>query len=375
MTVIKESNLEHSTGEAALDDLLGGLLAGDNVVWVGDKNDLHDEIELAFLETGTHSTLVLLADPIGPLKSLPDTVEVIDARPGRPHADPVALEREIIHRGSETGTRIVIRDLDTLVSRLGPKAALGFFSRTCPRLFDHGAIAYWRASRNGSSSILDGVQQVTQCVIDHTSGRFRVIKAEGRAHAVGRIFDISTGPDGITLKEVRALSRLADGLRRLRTSRNLTQTEIARLAGVSPSAISQVESGQRGLNLDTLLTLASALNVSIDDLLSYHVDPGYVLARRDRIPARRGLVPLLNDPEAGLRAYLVVLGPGESGEPGSVHKGTELILVGSGVVQLMLNEETPVLRAGDALLVTVDAIHGWRNLLPEMARLFWIVRD
>jgi quercetin dioxygenase-like cupin family protein len=52
-----------------------------------------------------------------------------------------------------------------------------------------------------------------------------------------------------------------------------------------------------------------------------------------------------------------------------------LILVGSGVIQLDMNEESPVLRAGDALLVTVDAIHGWRNLLPETARLFWIVRD
>lgn len=371
----RESNVEHSTGETALDDLLGGLLAGDNVVWVGDKNDLHDQIETAFLHTGnTRATLVLLADQ-RPLHSLTDNVEVVDGRSGRPHADPVALEREIIHRGSDSGARIVIRDLDTLVSRLGSKAALGFFSRTCPRLFDQGAIAYWRASRNGSSSILDGVQQMTQCVIDHTSGRLRVVKAEDRSHAVGRIFNISTGPDGVTLDEVRALSRLADGLRRLRTSRSLTQTDIARLADVSPSAISQVESGQRGLNLDTLLTLAAALNVSIDDLLSYHPDPGYVLARRDRIPARRGLVPLLDDPEAGLRAYLVVLGPGESGEPGSVHKGAELILVGGGVVQLVLNAETPVLRAGDALLVTMDAIHGWRNLLPETARLFWIVRD
>ena len=30
---------------------------------------------------------------------------------------------------------------------------------------------------------------------------------------------------------------------------------------------------------DTLLTLAAALNVTIDDLLSYHPDPGYILAR------------------------------------------------------------------------------------------------
>lgn len=375
MSMSSKPNVELSTGETALDDLLGGLLAGDNVVWVGDNNDLHDQVETAFLRAGNHHPTLVLLDDQSPSPRLPDNVELIDGRPGRPHADPVALEREIIQRGSDPTARIVIRDLDTLVSRLGSKAAMGFFSRTCPRLFDKGAVAYWRASREGSSRILESVQRVTQCVIDHTGGRLRVVKAEGRPQVTGRIFDVELDNGALTLTEVRALSRLAEGLRRLRVSRRLTQTDIARLSEVSPSAISQVESGQRGLNLDTLLTLAAALNVSIDDLLGYHPDPGYVVARRDRIPARRGLVPLLDDPEAGLRSYLVILGPGEAGEPGSVHKGAELILVGSGVVQILLNEETPVLRAGDALLVTTDAIHGWKNLLPEMARLFWIVRD
>lgn len=371
-----KQNVELSTGETALDSLLGGgLQAGDNVVWVGDNNDLHEQLETAFLqEPNTQPTLVLLADRTTS-RPLPANVEVIDGRPGQPYADPVALEREILNRGSDPAARIVIRDLDTLVSRLGSKKAMGFFLRTCPRLFDRGSIAYWRASRDGSSGILESVQRVTQCVIDHTGGRLRVLKAEGRPRVTGRIFDVEIENGTLAMTEVRALSRLADGLRRIRVSRRLTQTDIARLAEVSPSAISQVEAGQRGLNLDTLLTLGAALNVSIDDLLSYHPDPGYVLARRDRIPARRGLVPLLDDPEAGLRSYLVVLGPGETGEPGSVHKGAELILVGTGVVQILLNEETPVLRAGDALLVTTDAIHGWRNLLPETARLFWIVRD
>lgn len=358
-----------STGEAGLDDLLGGLLPGDNVVWIGDLPEVHDAIEAALIATGP-TTLVLLADegeaPVG--------VDVIDARPGKAHADLKLLEQEIMRRGS-AGARIVVHDLDTLVRRLGAEAALAFFSRTCPRLFDQGAIAYWRATRRGSGSILEGAQRVTQCVIDHTGGRLRVLKAENRPVAVGRIFEAHVAEDGLTLQEVRAASRLAEGLRRLRTTRGLTQTELGRLAGVSASAISQAEAGRRGLSLDTLLTLGEAVNVSIDDLLAYHPDPGYVLARRDRIPARRGVVPLLDDPTAGLRAYLVVLGPGESGEPGSVHKGAELILVGNGVVQIMLNEETPVLRGGDAVLVTQDAISGWRNLLPETARLFWIVRD
>lgn len=360
-----------TTGIPVLDDLLGGLLPGDNVVWIGDDT-VHDLVEAALMATGS-TTLVALGD--GELPPLPAGTEVIDGRPGRPHADLQQLEQEIIRRAGRPGARMVIHDLDILVRRLGAEAALGFFTRTCPRLFDLGAIAYWRATRRGSSAVLEGVQRVTQCVIDHTGGRLRVLKAEGRPSAVGRIFEVEIENGALGLTEERATSRLAEGMRRIRTTRGLTQAEMGSLAGVSASAISQVESGQRGLSLDTLLTLGQALSISIDDFLGYHPTPGYVLARRDRIPARRGVVPLLDDPNAGLRAYLVILGPGESGDPGTVHKGAELIMVGNGVVQIMLNEETPVLRGGDAVLVTHDAIRGWRNLLPETARLFWIVRD
>lgn len=365
--------MSDSTGDPALDQLLGGLLPGDNVVWIGDRGDIHSVVEGRFLAEGDGPHMLVLLDDDDTVPSA--EVEMIDARPGRPFADVVALEREILRIGAIPGARLVIRDLDTLVRRLGADTALGFFTRTCPRLFDQGAYAYWRASRQVSGRILEDIQRVTQCAIEHTGGRLRVLKAESRPRAVGRIFDLTLDDGSLQLDEVRALSRLADGLRRLRTTRGLTQTEIARMAEVTPSAISQVEAGQRGLNLDTLLTLGQALNVSIDDLIGYHPDPGYVLARRDRIPSRRGLVPLLDDPEAGLRAYLVVLGPGETGEPGAVHKGAELVLVGSGVVQIVLNEETPVLRSGDAVLVTQDAIHGWRSLTSETTRLFWIVRD
>ncbi|HSJ27873.1 MAG TPA: XRE family transcriptional regulator [Acidimicrobiia bacterium] len=362
-----------STGEPSIDRILGGLLPGDNVVWVGDRPSVHDRIERSFLSVGTGpKTLVLLDDDDA---GVDDDVAVIDARPGRRAADPMVLESEILERGSIAGSRLVVRSLDTVVRRVGAEAALGLFTRTCPRMFDRGALAYWRASRTGAGAILDSVRRVTQCVVDHTGTRLRVVKAENRPGAAGRIFDLSIDDSTLVLQEVRARSRLAEGLRRLRVDRGLTQAEISRLADVSPSAISQAESGNRGLNLDTLLTLTEALNVSLDELLGHQPDPGYVVARRDRIPARRGVVPLLDGQTAGLRAHLVTLGPGETGGPGTVHKGAELVLVGNGVVQVVLNEETPVLRSGDALLVTHDAIHGWRNLLPEIARLFWIVRD
>jgi transcriptional regulator with XRE-family HTH domain len=361
-----------SSGIDALDRVLDGLVAGDNLVWVADDPTFHDHLERAFLSDGSGPRVLVLLDGE---TDLPPGVEVLDGRRGQPNADPMELERSIIAIGSKPGARLVIRSLDSLTERLGVERTVGFFTRTCPRLFDLGAIAYWRATRHGSGRVLDAVQRVTQCVLEVSADRMRILKAEGRPGRTGQIFQVDLGHDRMQLTEVRAASRLAEGLRRLRTERGLTQTEVARLAGVSPSAISQAESGHRGLGLDTLLVLGDALGVGLDDLLGRSPDPGYVLARRDRIPARRGMVALLDDPTAGLRAHLISLGPGEAGGPPVVHKGAELIMVSAGVVQIQLATESPVMRTGDALLVTRDAISGWRNLLPEPARLFWIVRD
>lgn len=362
------------SGLDAIDMVLDGLMDGDNVVWVGDNHRVHQLIEEAFLATGADGARVVVALS-DEASTAPPGVTVIDARPGRPHADPVELERTIVEIGTQPDARIVIRDLDTLVRRLGDERAVGFFTRTCPRLFDLGALAYWRASRAGSGRVLAAVQRVTQCVLDFTGGRLRVAKAESRPTASGQIYDLRLEDGRVEISEIKAASRLAEGLRRLRTERGMTQSEVARLAGVSPSAVSQAESGQRGLALETLLTLADALGISLDDLLGRTPSAGYVLARRDRIPPRRGIVALLDDPNAGLRAHLITLGPGERGNPPVVHKGAELIMVSAGLVQIELNDEAPVMRAGDALLVTRDAISGWQNLMPEPARLFWIVRD
>ncbi|HWI05535.1 MAG TPA: cupin domain-containing protein, partial [Acidimicrobiales bacterium] len=101
---------------------------------------------------------------------------------------------------------------------------------------------------------------------------------------------------------------------------------------------------------------------------------GYVLARRPRT-LEEGNTALLDDPNVGLRTHLVRLDPGASGSPDFLHKGAELVLVASGLVQLTIGSDTPVLRAGDAALATSVAVSGWRNLISSPALLFWVVRD
>lgn len=85
--------------------------------------------------------------------------------------------------------------------------------------------------------------------------------------------------------------------------------------------------------------------------------------------------PLLDDPKAGLRAYLVRLKPGEVAAPENLHKGLELVLVASGLVQITVGDDTPVMRAGDVVLATRAPVAGWRNLVNEPALLFWVLRD
>ena len=108
--------------------------------------------------------------------------------------------------------------------------------------------------------------------------------------------------------------------------------------------------------------------------------PGYRLGRRHHPRTRRGEagnqpLPLLDDPAAGLRAYLVHLPPRESGSPHVTHKGVELVAVANGLVQVVLVSGRPVLRRGEVLLVEATTIESWRNLGPSEATLFWILRD
>ena len=372
-----------STGIADLDRLLSNLLPGDNVVWVGDDEQLLARLEDAFLRDaarhGRHRTYVATkSTPAGLRDRLGEGVEILDARPRGEHGSPMALEQALLHPvRSAPLAAIVVDGLDRLVRRWSTERALGVFTRVCPRLFETGTIAYWRIRRGDvPPAFVEGVRKVTQCVLDVRQGHVHVVKAEGRRRCLqGQLFELSVDDGEIRIRSERSLGRLARGLERVRRERNLSQAELARLAGVTQGAISQAEAGRRGLSLDTLLLLTDSLGVGIDDLLSAPAPTGYVFARRERMGADATFAPLLDDPGAGLRAYLVRLGPMESGSPPFAHKGAELVVVGSGLVQLTVGNETPVMRPGDAALATDVGVSAWRNLVGEPARFFWILRD
>jgi transcriptional regulator with XRE-family HTH domain len=361
--------------------LLDGLIPGDNVVWVGDRADVWDTVEQRFLERSTpeRPTLFVACTAAELRRRLPPGVDRFDASKASPHAWPGPLADGLeTYLLANPRCAVVVSGLAELAGRWGADQAVAFFSRACPTMLQTGAMTYWWLPSSVGADMLDPIRQITQVMLEIRGGQLRVTKAESRpATVVGSVHDVLVQSGDVQLTWNSSAGRLARGLVAVRRDLGLSQAQVAQAAGVTPSAISQAESGARGLSVDTLITLADQLGVSLDRLVSSRPQPGYVLARHDRSPlaSGRGVTALADDMTVGLRAFLVVLDGDERGGPHLGHRGPELVAVAQGLVQVETGDDTPVLRAGDSLLATTASITAWRNLRPDPATFYWVLRD
>ncbi len=378
------ANEAAGTGVAELDRALDGLYWGDNVVWVWEGSEPHQELFYDAIaerrdDFGVAGYVVASSDPAEITARWP-WLEILDARADTPTASPRQL-LEAVHQFCSRAPRplLLFDSLAPLADRWGMRIASGFFGHCCPMLLDLGAIAYWSVPGASSYRAMHReIEQVTQCIIVVGDGRLRISKAEGRPPgAQGQMFRYSVKDGGLQLQPTQAAARVGAALRAYRLRRDLSQSDLARLAGVSPSAISQVERGERGLSLETLMALSARLNVTLDELLGGEVTPDYRIGRRHGLgnaPAG-SILPLLDDAEAGLRAYLVSLPRSATVEVPFTHKGAELVGVVSGLVQVLLSSGRPVLRRGETLLASRRGIDGWRNMGEGDAQCLWVLRD
>lgn len=60
--------------------------------------------------------------------------------------------------------------------------------------------------------------------------------------------------------------KLGENLKKIRTQKNVTQVEVARVLGVDRSFVSNIENGKNNPTLSTIANLAKALNVPVDEL-------------------------------------------------------------------------------------------------------------
>ena len=367
-----------STGLDALDAVLGGLYWGDNVVWQLDSAPAEPFYAAIARRSGDFDTrtFVSLGRSAAALRA--PGLAVIDAGPGSGLEQPADLLREI-HRVCHPGGRrlLLFESLERMVEVWGASGTRGFFARCCPLLLDVGAIAYWSMSLRATPlTVRETVESVTQCVLRVDERSVRVAKAEARPASVrGSVLHWHIEGGRPVLSQADVIARVAASLRAVRRGRELSQQELAKLAGVTASAISQAERAERGLSLATLARLSSALRLTIDDLLHGEDPEVYRIGRRtdDPLRASEQAIPLLGDAASDLRIDLVQLDAREAGGPSEQQTGTGIVAVANGLVQVQIAGGTPAIRAGEVLVADSDRVDGWRNLGQTEAVLFWIV--
>lgn len=355
-------------------------MPGDNVVWVTSDETVWSAVGARVLDAnvGRRPTVVVATTP-GEAARPDRRVDVIDASAGSASSRPGALVDVIeAYLRDHPPCVVCVPGFTALASRWGAADASAFFARTSPAMLEAAAVTYWWMSPKLGSSLLETVRQVTQVMLEVRDDQLHVTKAESRPVGVaGSVHDVRFEHGELVLRANPKAGRLAHGLATIRRELGLSQAQLAQIAGVTPSAISQAESGARGLSIDTLITLADGLDVTLDRLVSARPRPGYWLARHDRgrISHGRGVKALVGDAAAGLRAHFVLLEGAEVGEPPVDHRGSQLVVVVRGLVQVETDDDAPVLRAGDSLLTTSPPISRWRNLRQEPAAFYWVLRD
>ena len=136
-------------------------------------------------------------------------------------------------------------------------------------------------------------------------------------------------------------------LRELRRAMDYSLDDLAERAHLSPSTISRIETGKRSIGLDVLVPLASALRVSVDELLSMSSDDDVIIRPVPNHSGKR-TTWLLNRPNHSTTAIKMRLEPIKRLPTQKVHPGYDWLFVISGCVRLLLGGRQIVVDTGEA---------------------------
>lgn len=152
--------------------------------------------------------------------------------------------------------------------------------------------------------------------------------------------------DGLVRKRIRAL-RVAQGW---------SLEELAARAKVSQSTLSRIENGQRRLALDQLVTLARALDTSLDQLVENASDDVII---SPMIDASHGLMrwPIRAEPGMTVVRQRMTEPPPENAAKMRAHPGREWLVVLSGTAILLL--------AGRRLRIETNQAAEFPTMLPH----------
>ncbi len=170
------------------------------------------------------------------------------------------------------------------------------------------------------------------------------------------------------MKPDPVLAAVGPRLRALRQQRGTTLAGLSEVTGISVSTLSRLESGGRKPTLELLLSLARAYQVPLDELTG--IPPPGDPRIRARPVRRNGriLIPLTRRP-GGIRAYKMLIPPGEPDAELQTHEGYEWMYVLSGRLRLRLGQHDLILEPGEAAEFDTRTPHWFGCPGPEPAEV------
>lgn len=421
-----------ATGVNQLDRLLGGLYIGDNVVWHDDAGNLASVFCLNFIQASQAQNRPIiyvsfdrsprnLMEKLGSLAQY-DSLTILDCftygkgegsevflrfyedkRSAYPCAvqvvkEPRKMETVMdafygIQGRLEGDVRFVFESLTGMQELWGgEEQLLKFYTHSCPRLYELNTIAYWIMEKEAHSPRLRAqINQIAQVALDLSVKRgttfLTILKAEKRAmESLDKPHSYYTKDLHITFEsEKRTTGRVDLGmrLRDLRTKRGLSQTELAKLVGVTPSTISQVESNLIYPSLPALLKMAEVLSIEVSSFFQQSADIGkrVVFPSSEAVHVKfpdlpdesitaKLLTPLDFQPRA--EPFLIEIPPKKSlSSHFFIHKGEEAGYLLSGKLQLKIGKAAYTVHPGDVVYLTTEMPSQWKNMGAGTATLLW----
>ena len=188
-------------------------------------------------------------------------------------------------------------------------------------------------------------------------------------------------------------SDLGPRLRAIRIARGVGLRELARRHDLSPSSISQIETGKIRPSVRTLYALASEFGVTVDEILFDEPpaqDSGAAPAVEPRLLVQRAEDRLAIQLNSGVRwerlmfwgdedvEFLeAIYEPGGASSPDESlvrHNGHEFGHVLSGTLRVVVGFDEYILEPGDSITFPSSTPHRLSNDGPETVRAIWVVR-
>lgn len=186
--------------------------------------------------------------------------------------------------------------------------------------------------------------------------------------------DLATGSSAPRVAQPLSIAAaIGVQIRSLRKRQEITAAELANHAGLSAGMLSKIENGTVSASLESLESLARALNVPLTSFFATYEersDCSFVQAGKGVTIERRGTkaghqYQLLGHSIAGdliVEPYLITLSDEAEPYPVFQHAGVEFIYMLTGAVIYRHADKTYPLRPGDALMFDSSAPHGPEEL-------------